>query len=137
MGGENMQVKRAAAGIYDAYRGVFLNRGVFVKAPPGFFAAYPSNFEQPPVGWEKLNVNLREIPSWDPKAGLLVPPAPKVEVPPPAPTPVAGATVSAPPAATEPVADTPAPTTAPESASAQPAASKAGIKARSRAVKIK
>lgn len=86
MGGVNNQVRRARVGVYDCYRGVFLNRGVFLKAPPDFFAAYPSAFERPPDGWEKLKVTVREITHWDAKSGLLEPPTPKMEAPPPAPT---------------------------------------------------
>lgn len=105
MGGENMQIKRATTGIHDHYRGVFLNRGVFVKAPPGFFSSYPSDFEAPPHGYEKLNVTLREIKSWDPKTGLLAPPKPKMamEVPPPE-GPMVGLAVGVAPATSEPVA---------------------------------
>lgn len=141
MGGDNMQVRRAKSGIYDAYRGVFLNRGVFVKAPPGFFAAYPSEFEAPPTGYEKLNVHLRTIQNWDKEKGLLKPPEPKLEIPPPA-GPMVGLAVSEPSAASEPVAasDNAQPSTPEEPAkamSSSPAGDKPKKPTRGRTVKIK
>lgn len=100
MGGD-LVVKRAKVGIHDQYRGVFLNRGVFIKAPPGFFRDYPNDFEQPPAGWQKLNLKVREINNWDSKTGIL---KPQMELPPPEPTVVEEVKVSVPQAVAETVA---------------------------------
>ena len=99
MGGENM-VKRAKFGIHDVYRGVFLNRGVYIKAPPSFFQAYPSEFEAPPIGWQKLNIRVKEITHFDKDSGILGNPEPVVEIPAPEATPVAETVVTVDPAAT-------------------------------------
>jgi hypothetical protein len=107
-----MQIKKAKSGIFDQYRGVFLNRGVFIKAPPAFFQAYPSEFENPPFGWEKLNVRVKTIERWDPKTGVVEQPAPKIEtkleVAPPMPTVVSESPVIVEPAVLTPVAEQPA-----------------------------
>jgi hypothetical protein len=89
MGGDNLITKRAKVGIHDQSRGLFLNRGVFLKAPPSLFASYPSDFEPlPPQAAKQLDLRVRTITEWDPKNGLNNTPKAVVEIPPPAPTPV-------------------------------------------------
>jgi len=107
MGEGPMMIKRTKFGICDTSRGLFLNRGIFVKAPPGFFQSYPSDFEPLPQGAQKeqLNLKIRTIEAWDPKTGVLpAPVAPKLEVPPPAATPVSATVVSSEQTVVEPVA---------------------------------
>jgi len=94
MGEGPMMIKRTKFGICDVSRGVFLNRGIFIKAPPSFFQAYPSEFEPIPLPAQKMDLKVRTIESWDPKIGLNAPPKAKIEIPVPAPTPVAQTVIS-------------------------------------------
>lgn len=108
-GGEKgpMILKRTKVSINDASRGLFLNRGVYISAPPGFFQSYPSDFEAPMYGYEKLNVHVRTIDEWDPRSGFLAKPVPKMEIPAPAPTPIAETVISSEQTVSEPVAQAP------------------------------
>lgn len=101
----SMVVRRAKSAIFDQYRGVFVNRGVFLKAPPDFFSSYPSDFEAPPLGWEKLGIKIRTIESWDRQRGIFQPaPATKIEIPAPLPTVVSAPVETVVSLAVEPVA---------------------------------
>lgn len=61
----NMIMKVAVANIMDSSRGIYLNRGAYVEAPPDFFGKYGKSLITPKVPYDPKKHAIIKVHNWD------------------------------------------------------------------------